>query len=195
MPTKGGLTDKQRAFAREYVHDFNGAAAAIRAGYSAKCAKRLASQAMKVPAVLAEIDRLTQAKAARADMKDDEVVEQLTNIIRADVRDVLEWGFSTVTQKDPAGNEAEFSIPFVHPIASADLPRSISCAVAEVSQGKDGTFKVKMHDKIAAIDKLMRHLGMFEKDNKQVADGLADLIAAAQGTTIPIATHRDGDDG
>ena len=54
-----------------------------------------------------------------------------------------------------------------------------------------GTFKVKMHDKGAAIDKLMRHLGMFEKDNKQVADGLAMLIQAAQGSALPIAEADD----
>ena len=52
-------------------------------------------------------------------------------------------------------------------------------------------FKIKMADKLAAIDKMMRHIGMFEKENRQISDGLAELIAAAQGTTIPISTRKE----
>ena len=36
------LTEKQKAFVKEYVIDFNGTQAAIRAGYSAKTANRIA---------------------------------------------------------------------------------------------------------------------------------------------------------
>jgi len=30
--------------------------------------------------------------------------------------------------------------------------------------------EIKFHDKIAALEKLGRHLGVFEKDNKQKSD-------------------------
>ena len=38
------LTEKQKAFCREYILDWNGAQAAIRAGYSEKTAKEISSQ-------------------------------------------------------------------------------------------------------------------------------------------------------
>lgn len=53
-------------------------------------------------------------------------------------------------------------------------------------QGKDRVFvgyvkKYKIADKNAALDKLMKHLGGYEKDNRQKADGVLDLIRAVAG--------------
>lgn len=195
MPRGKGLTDKQAAFAREYVIDFNASAAAMRAGYSQRTAGRIAAELMQDARVQAEIQRLTAAKASRASMEADEVVEQLVNIVRSDISDVMTWGMAEV--EDAEGlpvtlpNGDAILRPNVTVFNSADLPRSITGAIAEVSMTDKGTFKVKMHDKGAAIDKLMRHLGMFEKDNKQVADGLAMLIQAAQGSALPIAEADD----
>jgi Terminase small subunit len=59
------LSPKRRAFAREYVLDGNGAAAAIRAGFSERTAKTQASQLLDMPAVKTEVERL-QAAAADA---------------------------------------------------------------------------------------------------------------------------------
>ena len=195
MPRGKGLTDKQAAFAREYVIDFNASAAALRAGYSQRTAGRIAAELMQDARVQAEIQRLTAAKAARASMEADEVVEQLANIIRADISDVLTWGMAEV--EDAEGlpvtlpNGQAIMRPTISIIDSSSLPRSITGAIAEVSMTDKGTFKVKMHDKGAAIEKLMRHLGMFEKDNKQKADGLVELIQAAQGSALPIAGGDD----
>ena len=195
MPRGKGLTDKQAAFAREYVIDFNASAAALRAGYSQRTAGRTAAELMQDARVKAEIQRLTAAKAARASMEADEVVEQLVNIVRSDISDVMTWGMAEV--EDGEGlpltlpNGDAILRPTISIIDSSRLPRSITGAIAEVSMTDKGTFKVKMHDKGAAIDKLMRHLGMFEKDNKQVADGLAMLIQAAQGSALPIAEADD----
>ena len=191
MPRGKGLTDKQAAFAREYVIDFNASAAALRAGYSQRTAGRIAAELMQDARVQAEIQRLTAAKAARASMEADEVVEQLVNIVRSDISDVMTWGMSEVEDDEGLPNGVAILRPNVTVFNSADLPRSITGAIAEVSMTDKGTFKVKMHDKGAAIDKLMRHLGMFEKDNKQVADGLAMLIQAAQGSALPIAEADD----
>ncbi len=150
---------------------------------------------MQDPRIQAEIQRLTAAKVARASMDADEVVEQLANIIRADISDVLTWGMAEV--EDAEGlpvtlpNGQAIMRPTISIIDSSRLPRSITGAIAEVSMTDKGTFKVKMHDKSAAIEKLMRHLGMFEKDNKQKADGLVELIQAAQGSALPIAGADD----
>ena len=195
MPRGKGLTDKQAAFAREYVIDFNASAAALRAGYSQRTAGRTAAELMQDARVKSEIQRLTAAKVARASMEADEVVEQLANIIRADISDVLTWGMAEVEGEEGVPltlpNGQAIMRPNVTVFNSADLPRAITGAIAEVSMTDKGTFRVKMHDKIGAIEKLMRHLGMFEKDNKQKADGLVELIQAAQGSALPIAGGDD----
>ena len=192
MPaSKDSLNARQLAFCREFCIDLNASAAARRAGYSQRTAGRHAADLMQDPRIQAEIQRLTAAKAARASMEADEVVEQLVNIVRSDISDVMTWGMSEVEDDEGLPNGVAILRPNVTVFNSADLPRSITGAIAEVSMTDKGTFKVKMHDKGAAIDKLMRHLGMFEKDNKQVADGLAMLIQAAQGSALPIAEADD----
>jgi phage terminase small subunit len=74
-----------RAFAREYVVDFNGSAAAIRAGYSSKYPDRQASTLLKHKGVAAYIDHLSQSKeAAIISIDPDYVISQVTQIISKD---------------------------------------------------------------------------------------------------------------
>lgn len=188
------LTDKQAAFAREYVIDLDATKAAIRAGYSERTAGSQGHELLAKPAIAAEIKRLKAAKIERASIQADEIVEGLASIFRADIRDALEWGMVEVMGEDGLPVTLPDGSPLMRPevraIESHLLPKQVSFAVSEVTMTDKGAFKVKMHDKLAAAEKLMRHLGMFEADNRQVADGLAMLIEAAQGTTIPIATRR-----
>ena len=44
--------------------------------------------------------------------------------------------------------------------------------------------KYKIADKNSALDKAMKHLGLFEKDNAQKVDPFAELLAAIQGTPL-----------
>ena len=46
-----GLTPKQRRFIQEYAVDLNGTQAAIRAGYSPKTARSIASETLQRPAI------------------------------------------------------------------------------------------------------------------------------------------------
>ncbi len=48
---------------------------------------------------------------------------------------------------------------------------------AGAKEGKHG-IEVQMHDKGAALEKLFKHLGLYEKDNKQKTDPLASLLHA-----------------
>ena len=50
------------------------------------------------------------------------------------------------------------------------------------------TVKVKLWDKNSAAEKLMRHLGLFERDNKQHTDPLTALLTeiAKRGSRLPI---------
>lgn len=59
---KKELTPKQKLFAREWIVDFNGTRAAIRAGYSEKTAAQTASRLMKLPEVRAYRDELMKQK-------------------------------------------------------------------------------------------------------------------------------------
>jgi len=81
------LTPRQRAFAREYVVDFQGREAAIRAGYSTnpESSKRMASILLANEGVQAYITALTQSKAKQITIVDpDYVIRQILRITNAD---------------------------------------------------------------------------------------------------------------
>ncbi len=56
----GKLTAKQERFCKEYITDFNGSQAAIRAGYSESTAKEIASENLTKPNIVARIEELKQ---------------------------------------------------------------------------------------------------------------------------------------
>lgn len=58
---------------------------------------------------------------------------------------------------------------------------------AGVKITKDG-HQMLLIDKTAAMEKLFKHFGLYDKDNKQKSDGLADLVAAihARNTKLQI---------
>jgi len=107
--TEREITAKQRRFCEEYLIDLNGTQAAIRAGYSARTAKAIASENLTKPYIAAEIAAAFAARSERTEVTQDQVLKELTRI-----------GF-------------------------AALPEEV----------------VRVADKLAALDKLAKHLGMF----------------------------------
>lgn len=70
------LTHRQRRFCDEYIVDFNGTAAAIRAGYATAYADRQAHQLLRHKGVSAYIDHLTASKASKIMSVDPDWVMQ-----------------------------------------------------------------------------------------------------------------------
>jgi phage terminase small subunit len=79
------LTPRQLGYAREYVVDFNGTAAAIRAGYAPKNAEQQAHLLKKHEGIAFYVQHLTESKAAKITSVDpDYVIGQVTRIISKD---------------------------------------------------------------------------------------------------------------
>lgn len=82
------LSPRQRAFCHEYVVDYNGAAAYIRAGYATKWADRGASTLMRNAGIRAYIDHLTRSKEAKITaITPDYVIGKVTSIISSAEKD------------------------------------------------------------------------------------------------------------
>jgi phage terminase small subunit len=76
------LTVRQKRFCEEYSIDFDGKAAAIRAGYASKWADRQAYILLKHRGVARYIDHLTQSREAKiVSVNPDYVIQQVTAII------------------------------------------------------------------------------------------------------------------
>lgn len=238
------LTDQMRQFAAQYVIDFNGKAAAVRAGYSDKGAAAQASRLLAREDVQELVRQKMAAVEKRAEVKAADVLQQAMGIVMADVNDLVEfrrrccrhcYGINYEYQRTAAEMSAErrqyelkrrkeekktdFDAMLYEEFdeqggigydarkppapdcthcwgdgvgdalfkATADLSPAARALYAGVKQTKDG-FQMLTVDKNAAMDKLFRHFGLYEKDNTQSANALTELLGfvAQRGGKLPI---------
>jgi phage terminase small subunit len=80
------LNPRRQRFVEEYARDGNGAAAALRAGYSPKSAKVQASQLLTDPNVRAAVKQARARVQSHAEMTAVEVLKELALLACSDVR-------------------------------------------------------------------------------------------------------------
>jgi len=166
------LTDKQKRFVEAYLLDPNGKKAAIAAGYSAKTAEVAASRLLRHVEVAAEINRRREVIQIKAGVTPEMVVSELAKLGFSDIRQVIAW--RTVEQQvafDAEGDPVELPDVEITIRNSEEIAAGAAAAIAEVSRGKDGSLKVKMHDKLGALVRIGQHLGMFRAPTGPEAPG------------------------
>jgi hypothetical protein len=101
------------------------------------------------------------------------IVDELGAIAFANIGQVLTWGgeIQEVSEGDTYFINGEVHLAKgitrlirqrVRMLPSATMDPSISRAISQVSQTDRGSLGIKMHDKLAALDKLARALGMYQ---------------------------------
>lgn len=79
------LNIREDAFCREYVIDFNGTQAAIRAGYSSKGASVHASRLLLTPKINKRLAELIEERNKRTEVSADWVLKRLVDDVTADL--------------------------------------------------------------------------------------------------------------
>ena len=74
------LTTKQKVFVKEYIVDFNAAAAARRAGYSVKNADRIGLKLVKKSLVSTAIDKELKKRKWRTEITAEEIIKDLIEV-------------------------------------------------------------------------------------------------------------------
>ena len=137
------ITPRQELFCREYVIDRNGAAAAIRAGYSKAGAAQQASRLLTIAKIKGRIAAMLHDSAARQDATLDRVMSELAHIAFANMSDFSSWAANTVKL-----------------IPSAELSEEKLKAVESIAEtsGKNGDpqLKIRLHSKLRALELLLR---------------------------------------
>lgn len=131
---------RQEKFVQEYLVDGNGTAAAIRAGYAPKTAAWTACKLLKDKKIKAAIALGQRQLAAKIQITAERVIEELAAI-----------GFADLGQLYKDGNLLPIS----------ELPEQIRRALAAVKVGQEGVVEYRLWDKVAALEKLGKHLGLF----------------------------------
>ena len=188
----GTLTAKQLRFVMTYVETCNGAEAYRRsydcANMSPGAIETEARRLRENPAVRAGILRLQAQHRKRHEVTVDKTLTELSRIAFSDIRNVLDWGPAVAVLSIDGEDDANPGYKIMHGLAlkaAAELSPEAAACISEVSQAKDGTLKIKLHDKLSALDKLGRHLGMF----KDAAKDDAAVVAAPDAPRETGADH------
>lgn len=155
------LTPKIKRFCEEYIKDLNGTQAAIRAGYSSKTANEQAARLLAKVNVQNYIAELKQSLSNKNEGLAQQVIDELKKL-----------GFANIQDYINPENEIKDLTKIDRDKAAA--VESIKKTVTEFSggsesSGKKTSIQFKLYDKISALEKLGRHLGLFELDNQQKA--------------------------
>lgn len=156
------LTDKQARFVEEYIVDLNGKQAAIRAGYSNKYADRIAYQLLGKPRVRAALQAAQRRVSAETGVTHERVIKEISRLAFASSRNVMSWGPDGVAIK-----------------SSDELTDDEAAAVTSVKAVSNAsgveTIEVRLADKLGALEKLAKHLGMYDQaGDDRNADDMTD---------------------
>ncbi|MFV1536942.1 terminase small subunit [Phaeobacter sp. JH204B] len=152
------LTPKQKRFVEEYLVDLNATQAAIRAGYSAKTAHSVGHENLRKPEIAKALKDAQSKRSDRTEITQDRVLQELARIGFADIRKAVAWGSAPDGSIDDEGNPALYPVELK---PSTEVDNETAAAISEVSLTAQGV-KLKMHDKLSALEKIARHLGMLE---------------------------------
>jgi len=142
------LRHQQHLFCGEYLKDFNGTQAAIRAGYSSRTARQQASRLLTKADIREVLQTLyTQAlKKIEAEVEHriataQEVLEEDTAVALVRIGDLLE--------KRESGQVAAKDIQ--------SLPEMTQAAVQEIKTNREGGITIKLYSKHPSLERLHRY--------------------------------------
>lgn len=144
------MTDKQKRFCEEYLIDLNATQAAIRAGYSENTARQVGCENLSKPNIQEKVRELMDSRSGRTQITADRVLQEVAALAFTNMTDLV---------RSTSGQSIKLE-------DVKDLPVNVQAAIKKIKTGQYG-LEVELHNKDAALDKLMRHLGLYEKDNEQ----------------------------
>lgn len=135
---------------------------AARAGFKGNRLNTRAYKLQNDPLIAAELEKRRAVLAKRMEVTAERVIQELARIGFSKMTD-----FARVVTKDYTDEKGEpRSFKAVEITETDELNDDQAAALAEVSEtlGQSGrTLKVKLHDKVRALDLLGKHLGLWDK--------------------------------
>ena len=149
---KARLSLRHQRFVEEYLVDLNAAEAALRAGYAGRNAKNYGKWLLHRPKIAAAIAEALAAREEKARITSDRILQEYGRMAFADIRNFADWGPGGITLREKSA------------LSDAD-----AAAIADLqphgANGKGG--RIKLYDKMAALDALARHLGLFRPSSRR----------------------------
>lgn len=148
----GKLSAKQEKFVDEYLIDLNATQAAVRAGYSARTAQPASSRLLSNVMVQDLIQQRRQAARKRAEVTLDEILLEYRRIAFSGMSKFIKFN---------EHNEAEIDLSGCTP-ADFDLLAEVQIEAFSENEGQCQVrrVKIKVMDRLKALETLGKHLGL-----------------------------------
>jgi phage terminase small subunit len=158
------MADKHKRFCEEYMIDLNGKQAAIRTGYSEDRAEVTASELLARDDVKEYLILLKKQASEKLQIKGERVLKEYASIAFADIRKYYNQDGNLIPPGE-LDDEAAAALAGLEVFEEFDFNKG--------SKKQTGlTKKIKLWNKLQALDSLAKHLGLFEEDNKQKSQDL-----------------------
>lgn len=149
------LNDKQARFVEEYLVDLHATQAAIRAGYSEKTAAQQASRLLSDVKISDAIAHAKAERSSRTEITQDMVLKELAKVGFSDLRNVF-------TREGHIIDPQDWDDDTAGAVSSLEVIRKPSAERDEDgNQAFEYVHKFKVWDKVSALEKVGKHLGMF----------------------------------
>lgn len=173
------LTDKQKKFCEEYLIDLNATQAAKRAGYSSDTAAVIGCENLIKPNIQNYIQSLQKALSEKTGITHERLLEEYAKIAFSDIRELY------------AGDNQLLDVRQIDDSTAAAV---MSVEVDEI--GMAGTTigytkKVKLYNKLAALESIGKHIGFFAVDNSQKAQTLVMPEIRVYNNAPPLASSEN----
>lgn len=151
------LTPKMEKFAKEYLVDLNATQAAIRSGYSKNGASVRGTMLLADVRIQTKVAEL-RAELAKTTVSPEMVLAELSKVGFSDIRKLM-------SQKGNLLDPCDWDDDTAAAVSSMEI-----VSKSTDTKDEDGGLileyvsKLKTWDKLAALDKIARHLGMYEAD-------------------------------
>ncbi len=163
------LTNKQTLFISEYCIDCNASRAALAAGYSEDTAAHMGWENLQKPQIATAIREKLLEMASRAEITAGSVLRELALM-----------AFADMSQYNTIDEDGNVRMDFRQ--MGPDGMRAVKKIKQEVQFVGDANEKMpilktefELYDKQAALDKLMRYMGLYAKDNERKVTGQIDV--------------------
>jgi phage terminase small subunit len=173
-----GLTPQQERFAQEIGAGRSGVEAYRTAYPKAKAWKEQsvhveASKMLAKPKVSQRVSKIQAAGAKMAELDAAEIAQEIKRVALSDIAGIM---------------NTNGTVKLPH-----ELDPATRAAVASFKIDEFGRIEYKFWDKNSALERGAKILGMFEKDNKQKADPIKELLQSLGGNVVgPVANPLTG---
>ncbi|WP_067070375.1 terminase small subunit [Roseateles chitosanitabidus] len=172
------LSAPQEAFARGVASGLSQAEAYRRAyprsqKWKADAVHQQASRLMALPQVAARVKELQGLAADEVVVDVKALLQEAKRLVFSDIRNIMK----------PDG-----TLRLPH-----ELDADTAASVKSFKMDEYGKVEYQFWDKNSAMERLFKHKGLFELDNKQKTDPLSDLLGTLKGNVVgPVAQEGKG---